>query len=175
HSVPPGTPDSTCRRRAPARGSIIGLTSDVPPSPTAIPPPDQAACALRTDLGQTSTREYGLSEPDSQSTGAEMPAPSAAPSSAPATLVVNTGVMVAARVYLLVAGGALSIYAIRTFSTESYGRYAIAGALIMIFGLLSEMGITTIALREMAMDSGRSREILAVALWSEFITSVLAA
>jgi len=93
-----------------------------------------------------------------------MPAPSAAPSSAPATLVVNTGVMVAARVYLLVAGGALSIYAIRTFSTESYGRYAIAGALIMIFGLLSEMGITTIALREMAMDSGRSREILAVAL-----------
>jgi O-antigen/teichoic acid export membrane protein len=104
-----------------------------------------------------------------------MPAPSAAPSSAPATLVVNTGVMVAARVYLLVAGGALSIYAIRTFSTESYGRYAIAGALIMIFGLLSEMGITTIALREMAMGSGRSREILAVALWAEFITSVLAA
>jgi O-antigen/teichoic acid export membrane protein len=83
--------------------------------------------------------------------------------------------MVAARVYLLVAGGALSIYAIRTFSIEAYGKYAIAAALIMIFGLLSEMGISTIALREMAMGAARSGEVLAVALWAELITSVLAA
>jgi len=94
---------------------------------------------------------------------------------APATLVANTGAMVAARVYLLVASGALSIYAIRTFSVDSYGRYAVAAALIMIFGLLSEMGISTITLREMSMGAGRSREVLAVALWAELITSVLAA
>src|SRR5439155_24652160 len=102
-----------------------------------------------------------------------MPAPAAAPSSEPATLVANTGVMVGARVYLLVAGGALSIYAIRTFSIDSYGRYAIAASLIMIFGLLSEMGIATIALREMATGAARSRDVLAVALWAELITSVL--
>ena len=104
-----------------------------------------------------------------------MPAPAAAASSEPATLVANTGVMVGARVYLLVAGGALSIYAIRTFSIDSYGRYAIAASLIMIFGLLSEMGIATIALREMATGAARSRDVLAVALWAELITSVLAA
>jgi O-antigen/teichoic acid export membrane protein len=97
------------------------------------------------------------------------------PTSEPATLAVNTGVMVAARVYLIVASGALSIYAIRTFSTEEYGRFAIASALIMIFGLLSEMGIATITLRELSMASEHAREILAVAVWAELITSVLAA
>jgi O-antigen/teichoic acid export membrane protein len=99
----------------------------------------------------------------------------ATPTSEPATLAVNTGVMVAGRVYLLVASGALSIYAIRSFSTEAYGRFAIASALIMIFGLISEMGIATITLRELAMASERARDILAVAVWAELITSVLAA
>ena len=94
---------------------------------------------------------------------------------APATLAANTSVMVAARVYLLVASGALSIYAIRTFSTEAYGRFAIASALIVIFGLLSEMGIGTITLRELAMASERTRDILAAAVWAELVTSVLAA
>jgi O-antigen/teichoic acid export membrane protein len=92
----------------------------------------------------------------------------------PATLAMNTSVMVAARVYLLVASGLLSIYAIRTFSTEEYGRFAVASALIMIFGLLSEMGIATITLRELAMSSERARNVFAVAIWAELITSVLA-
>ena len=98
----------------------------------------------------------------------------ATPTSEPASLAMNTGVMVAARVYLLVVSGGLSIYAIRSFSTEEYGRFAIASALIMIFGLLSEMGIATITLRELAMASQRARDILAVAVWAELITSVLA-
>jgi O-antigen/teichoic acid export membrane protein len=103
-----------------------------------------------------------------------MTAPGSTPSSEPATLVANTGVMFLARVYLLVASGALSIYAIRTFTTEAYGRFAIASALIMIFGLLSEMGITTIALRELAMKPERERDVLGAALWAELVTSVLA-
>jgi O-antigen/teichoic acid export membrane protein len=115
-----------------------------------------------------------LSERPGTDPAAVVPA-SATPTSEPATLAVNTGIMVAARVYLLVASGALSIYAIRTFSTESYGRFAIASALIMIFGLLSEMGIATIALRELAMESERARDVLATAVWAELITSVIAA
>jgi O-antigen/teichoic acid export membrane protein len=83
--------------------------------------------------------------------------------------------MVAARVYLLVVSGALAIYAIRTFTTEEYGQFVIASALIMIFGLLSEMGIATITLRELAMASQPARDILGVAVWAELITSVVAA
>lgn len=83
--------------------------------------------------------------------------------------------MLAARVYILVASGALSIYAIRTFSTEAYGHLAVASALILIFGLLSEMGVATITLRELAMASARTSDVLAVAVWAELITSVLAA
>jgi O-antigen/teichoic acid export membrane protein len=95
--------------------------------------------------------------------------------SEPATLAANTGVMLAARVFILVASGALSVYAIRTFSTEAYGHLAIASALILIFGLLSEMGVATITLRELAMASARASDVLAVAVWAELITSVLAA
>jgi O-antigen/teichoic acid export membrane protein len=94
---------------------------------------------------------------------------------APATLVANTSVMFLARVYLLVASGALAIYAIRTLSTEAYGRFAIASALIMIFGLLSEMGITTIALRELSANPQREQKVFSTALSAELATSVVAA
>jgi len=81
--------------------------------------------------------------------------------------------MLIARLYALVAAGALSIYAIRTFTTHAYGRYAIAFALITIFGLVSEMGISTLALREMAMHPAREARTLGVALWAELLTSIV--
>jgi O-antigen/teichoic acid export membrane protein len=92
----------------------------------------------------------------------------------PASLVANSSFMFAARVYALVTTGVLSIYAIRTFSVEAYGRYATAFALIMIFGLISEMGISTVALREMSMRRGDERSIAGVTLWAELVTSALA-
>ena len=92
----------------------------------------------------------------------------------PASLVANTSAMFVARVYALITLGALSVYAIRTFSVDAYGRYAIAFALITIFGLLSEMGISTVALRELSMNRGDERSIAGVALWAELITSGLA-
>ena len=92
----------------------------------------------------------------------------------PASLVANSSVMFGARVYALLTTGALSIYAIRTFSVEAYGHFATALALIMIFGLLSEMGISTVTLRELSMRDGEERSIVGVALWAELVTSVLA-
>jgi O-antigen/teichoic acid export membrane protein len=92
----------------------------------------------------------------------------------PASLVANSSAMFAARVYALVTIGVLSIYAIRTFSVDAYGRYATAFALITIFGLLSEMGISTVALREMSMRVGEERSIAGVALWAELVTSFFA-
>ena len=75
-----------------------------------------------------------------------------APTTRPASLVFNTVVMTASSAVSLVINTALAIYAIRTFSVEEYGHFAIALALIGIFGLLSETGISTVAFRSMSTD-----------------------
>ena len=64
-----------------------------------------------------------------------------APSTSPASLVFNSVAMTASSAVSLVVNTALAIYAIRTFSVEEYGHFAIALALIGIFGLLAETGI----------------------------------
>jgi O-antigen/teichoic acid export membrane protein len=92
----------------------------------------------------------------------------------PASLVANSSVMFLTRVFALLTLGALSIYAIRTFSIEAYAHFAIAFALISIFGLLSEMGISTVALRELATHADRQNSITGIALWAEIVTSGLA-
>ena len=82
--------------------------------------------------------------------------------------------MLLTRVYAVVTTGALSIYAIRTFSVNAYGRFATAFALITIFGLISEMGISAVTLRELTMRPDDERSTAGVALWAEVTTSVLA-
>src|SRR5437868_11694104 len=92
----------------------------------------------------------------------------------PASLVANSSAMFLTRVFALLTLGVLSIYAIRKFSVDAYGHYAIAFALISIFGLLSEMGISTVALRELAMHNDRQDSIVGIALWAELLTSAVA-
>jgi O-antigen/teichoic acid export membrane protein len=72
-----------------------------------------------------------------------------------------------------VVNTALAIFAIRTFSVEEYGHFAIALALIGIFGVLSETGISTVALRLMSTDHRGEAKHLGVALVSELVTSLL--
>jgi O-antigen/teichoic acid export membrane protein len=81
---------------------------------------------------------------------------------------------------MLVAAGfnvivltALAIYAIRTFSVHAYANYSIAWALISIFALWSEMGLQTVAIREMAMKPRIAQRYLGVALVAECATSVV--
>jgi O-antigen/teichoic acid export membrane protein len=99
----------------------------------------------------------------------------AGPSTRPASLVFNTAVMTASSAVSLVINTALAIYAIRTFSVEEYGHFAIALALIGIFGLLSETGISTVALRSMSTDQPGEAKYLSLALVCELLTSLVVA
>jgi O-antigen/teichoic acid export membrane protein len=97
------------------------------------------------------------------------------PSTRPASLVFNTVVMTASSAVAFVINTGLAIYAIRTFSVEEYGHFAIALALIGIFGVLSETGISTVSLRSMSTDHPGEANYLGVALVAELVTSVVIA
>jgi O-antigen/teichoic acid export membrane protein len=97
------------------------------------------------------------------------------PTHEPATLLANSLFMLLARAFTLASGGALIVYAARTFSVSEYGRYAVAVAIMAIFALLSELGISALALREMSPHEARRAQILGVTLVAEIVTSVIAA
>lgn len=97
------------------------------------------------------------------------------PTHEPSSLLANSLFMLFARGFTLASGGALVVYAARTFSVSEYGRYAVAVAIMATFALLSEMGITSLALREMSLDADRSRQVLGVAIAAEAATSLVAA
>jgi O-antigen/teichoic acid export membrane protein len=101
--------------------------------------------------------------------------PEPVPSTRPASLVFNTVVMTASSAVSLVINTALAIFAIRTFTLEEYGHFAIALALIGIFGILSETGISTVALRSMSTDHAGEANCLGLALVSELVTSLVVA
>jgi O-antigen/teichoic acid export membrane protein len=97
------------------------------------------------------------------------------PTHEPASLFANSLFMLLARAFTLASGGALIVYAARTFSVSEYGRYSVAVAMMAIFGLLSELGISALALRELSPKEARRAQILGVALLAELLTSVVAA
>jgi O-antigen/teichoic acid export membrane protein len=70
----------------------------------------------------------------------------------PRGLIVNSAWMFIAQSAATVAGGAVSIYAIRHFSTLTWGHYSTAFALVAIFTVVAGPGISTLALREMSED-----------------------
>lgn len=104
-----------------------------------------------------------------------MDEPVPVPGSRPASLVFNTVVMTASSAVSFVVSMALAIYAIRTFSVEEYGQFAIALALIGIFGVFSETGISTLALRSMSTNPASETDYLGIALVSELATSLVIA
>jgi O-antigen/teichoic acid export membrane protein len=101
--------------------------------------------------------------------------PETVPSTRPASLVFNTVVMTASSAVAFVITTALAIFAIHTFSVEEYGHFAIALALIGIFGVFSETGISTVALRSMSTDHPGEADYLGVALVAELVTSLVVA
>jgi O-antigen/teichoic acid export membrane protein len=92
----------------------------------------------------------------------------------PHSLVRNSSALLLARVVALICGGGLTIYAVRVLSLEEYGSYSIAIALITLFGLLSEMGISALTLRELVRQPERRRELFAVSMGAEVATTVVA-
>jgi O-antigen/teichoic acid export membrane protein len=105
----------------------------------------------------------------------ETVSPTRPPTHEPASLLANSTFMLLTRGFTLIAGGALGIYAVRSFSVAAYGRYAVAVALITIIASLSEMGISARALRTMSFDEALTRETLGIAVAAEVVTSVVAA
>jgi O-antigen/teichoic acid export membrane protein len=92
----------------------------------------------------------------------------------PFSLVANSTAVLVSHAISLLTGGLLAVYAIRTFSVEDYGRYAIALALTTLVSMLSEMGISTLAVREMSYRPDLERQVFGVALAAEFVTSAAA-
>jgi O-antigen/teichoic acid export membrane protein len=82
---------------------------------------------------------------------------------APASLVTNSTWLLASRLISIVLGGALSIFAIRSFDVEEWGRYSTIVALVAIFGMFTEAGISTLTLREASSEPEREGQILTLA------------
>jgi O-antigen/teichoic acid export membrane protein len=100
--------------------------------------------------------------------------PSAAERGQPFSLVANSTAILCSHAISLITGGSLAIYAIRSFSVEDYGRYSIALALTTLLSMFSEMGISTLAVREMSYRPDQERQLLGVALAAELVTSIAA-
>jgi O-antigen/teichoic acid export membrane protein len=67
-------------------------------------------------------------------------------------LVVNSAWMFVAQIAGVIAGGVVSIYAIRHLTTIEWGHYSTALALVAILTIVAGPGVSTLALREMSDD-----------------------
>jgi len=90
-------------------------------------------------------------------------------------LVSNSSVLLAARVYGVLAGGVLAIVTVRVLSVEEYGRYATAMAIIVVVGVVAELGISALATRQITLDEEHTDRILGVALSAEIVTATVGA
>lgn len=93
----------------------------------------------------------------------------------PARVVVNSAWMMLSQGVVTLVGGGVSIYAIRSLSTSSWGHFSTAFALIVIFTIFSGPGLSPLALREMTADPQRQAEILGMSFQALLWTFCLAA
>jgi O-antigen/teichoic acid export membrane protein len=93
---------------------------------------------------------------------------------APGVVANSAWLMLAQGIAALIAGG-VSIYAIRNFTTSSWGHYSTALALVALFTILSGSGLAPLALREMTAAPSRQAEILGTTFQGLALTSLLAA
>jgi len=85
--------------------------------------------------------------------------------------------MLLAQAIVVLTAGAVSIYAIRNFTTSSWGHYSTALALVALFTIVSGSGLASLALREMTAAPRRQAEILGTtfqALAWTFLLAVVA-
>lgn len=95
--------------------------------------------------------------------------------SEPATLVRNSSWAFIARVAGYVVSGGISIYAIRRFSEAEWGRYSTALALIAIFVVVSELGLSTLVLREMTARPPQTPRLLGIGVRAVARTALVSA
>ncbi len=84
-----------------------------------------------------------------------------APQSATKTIAYNTAVQVAGKAFILVLA-ALSVGILtRYLGAEEYGKFSLALVYLSLFGIVGDLGLFTIAVREMTKDESRMQEIVA--------------
>lgn len=93
----------------------------------------------------------------------------------PARVVANSAWSMLAQGVGALVGGGVSIYAVRTFSTVSWGHYSTALAFVALFSVLSGAGFGPLALRELTTAPERQAELLGAILRALGLTSVVAA
>lgn len=93
----------------------------------------------------------------------------------PATLVRNSAWGLAAAITATAVSGGVSIYAIRSFSQITWGRYSTASSIVAIFVVLAELGLSGLVLREMAARPEDEERTLGLGLRAVFRTAGLSA
>jgi O-antigen/teichoic acid export membrane protein len=87
--------------------------------------------------------------------------------------VVNSAWTILARLLSMVSGGVLAIYAIRTLSVEAWGDYSTVISLMAIFAVFTEMGISSLTVRDMSSRPGQDGQLLALALTAVVVTGTV--
>jgi O-antigen/teichoic acid export membrane protein len=77
-------------------------------------------------------------------------------------VVANSAWMMLAQAVAALVGGGVAIYAVRSFTTSSWGHYSTALALVALFTIFSGAGFAPLTLREMTSVRQRQGEILGV-------------
>src|SRR2546423_6219337 len=78
-------------------------------------------------------------------------------------VVVNSAWSLSAQGVSVLVGGAVSIYAVRSFTAVSWGHFSTALALVMLASVISGAGLGPLALREMTARPDQQGETLGLA------------
>jgi O-antigen/teichoic acid export membrane protein len=109
-------------------------------------------------------------------TTAAEPPPAAAPDEGlTRNVAVTTGTLVGARVIALVAGIATITLASRYLGLSHFGALTTAMAYASLFALLTDLGLSTVATREIARDPTRERHVLGNVLGMGLLVSAASA
>jgi O-antigen/teichoic acid export membrane protein len=79
-------------------------------------------------------------------------------------VVANSAWMMLAQAVAALIGGGVAIYAVRSFTTSSWGHYSTALALVSLFTIFSGAGLAPLTLREITADQQRQADILGATL-----------
>lgn len=91
-----------------------------------------------------------------------------------ARVTKNTGVIIAGDVVNKATGLIMLIYLARYLGSTEFGRYSFIFAFIFLFGILADLGVNTIVVREISRDRSIAEKMLGNALLIKIFLSVAA-
>ena len=86
----------------------------------------------------------------------------------------NTGVIIAGDVVNKAIGLVIVIFLARYLGAAGYGKYAFVFAFLMFFGIIADLGINQILVREISRDRSLASKYIGNAVVIKFILSILA-